>query len=97
LSGEVQGTLERPEIGADLFEAALQLRNIAMKNSMKPILTVVALCAGLTAPAFAKDQAAIRDAQAVHPVVHVYAIDYYEAHHGASRVNPDRQGSGYRD
>jgi hypothetical protein len=96
-SAERRCTIERSEIGADLFEAALQLRRIAMSNSTKMIFTVVALCVGLTAPAFAKDQTAIRDAQAVHPVVHVYAIDYYEAHHGASRINPDRQGSGYRD
>jgi hypothetical protein len=64
---------------------------------MKTILTIAALCAGVTGAAFAKDQNASRDAQAVHPVVHVYAIDYYEAQHGASRINPDRQGSGYRD
>jgi hypothetical protein len=64
---------------------------------MKTILTIAALCAGLTVPAFAKDQNTARDAQAVHPAVHVYAIDYYEANHGSSRINPDRQGSGYRD
>jgi ABC-type phosphate transport system substrate-binding protein len=89
--------LEGSEIGADLFTAALQLRRIAMSHSMKTILTVAALCAGLTAPAFAKDQNTGRDSQAAHPAVHVYALDYYEAQHGTSRINPDRQGSGYRD
>jgi hypothetical protein len=64
---------------------------------MKTILTIAALCAGLTAPAFAKDQNINRDAQAVHPAVHVYALDHYEARHGDLRINPDRQGSGYRD
>jgi hypothetical protein len=84
-------------MGADLLKAALQLRRIAMIHSMKTILTVVALCAGLEASAFARDQTTNRDTQATHPVVHVYALDYYEANHGASRINPDRQGSAYRD
>jgi hypothetical protein len=83
------------QIGADLFEAALQLRSIAMSHSTKAVLAIVLLCSGLTAPAFARD--ASRDAQAVHPAVHVYAPEYYEAQHGNSRINPDRQGSGYRD
>jgi hypothetical protein len=64
---------------------------------MKTILTIAALCAALTGSALAKDQNARRDAQGVHPAVHVYALDYYEAQHGNSRINPDRQGSGYRD
>ena len=66
-----------------------------MSHSTKAVLAIVALCIGITAPAFARD--ASRDAQVVHPAVHVYAPDYYEAQHGKSRINPDRQGSGYRD
>jgi hypothetical protein len=68
-----------------------------MSHSTKTIFSVVALCAGLAAPALARDQSTNRDSQATHPVVHVYALDYYEANHGASRINPDRQGSAYRD
>jgi hypothetical protein len=68
-----------------------------MSHSMKTILSIIGLCAGLTAPAFARDQDTSHAPQAVHPAVHVYALDYYEAQHGTSRINPDRQGSGYRD
>ena len=58
---------------------------------MKKLLVIVALGTVFAAPAFAQ-QASIRgDVQVSHPMVHVYAIDHYEARHEGQSINPDRQ------